>query len=128
MTKATNLPTSQKLIKHLLLWTVFGYCYQSAISLLVKMAIDAQPEYPLITGLIYGVGFNVLAAHLITKYDKHWPVIGSVFIGCIGLLVVPFLLFGESGLLTMPLLVGILFSLPLCSYIVGLIKLKLSKN
>ena len=128
MTKATNLPTSQKLIKHLLLWTVFGYCYQSAISLLAKMAVDAQPEYPLITAFAYGLGFNILAAHLITKYDKHWPVIGSAFIGLVGLVAVPFLLSGESGLLAIPLLVGILFTLPLCSYIVGLIKLKLSKN
>ncbi|HDY92542.1 hypothetical protein WNY79_07930 [Pseudoalteromonas sp. AS84] len=128
MTKATNLSTSQQLIKHVLLWTVFGYCYQSAITLLVKMASDAQPENSLITALVYCVGFNILAAHLITKYDKHWPVIGSIFIGCVGLLGVPYLLFGESALLAIPLLAGILFSLPLCSYIVGLIKVKLSKN
>ena len=128
MTKATNLSTSQQLIKHVLLWTVFGYCYQSAITLLVKMASDAQPENSLITALVYCVGFNILAAHLITKYDKHWPVIGSIFIGCVGLLGVPYLLFGKSALLAIPLLAGILFSLPLCSYIVGLIKVKLSKN
>ena len=41
---------------------------------------------------------------------------------------IPFLLFGRSGLLAYPLLAGILFSLPLCSYVVGLIKIKLHKN
>ncbi|MBE0359309.1 hypothetical protein PALI_a0551 [Pseudoalteromonas aliena SW19] len=117
-----------RLIKHILLWTVFSYCYHSAITLLVKMAADAQPEYPLITALIYGVGFNLLTAHLITKYDKHWPTIASIFIGFVGLIVVPFLLSGKVGLLTLPLLAGILFSLVVSSYIVGLLKVKLSKN
>jgi hypothetical protein len=128
MSKASNLSKSQLLIKHILLWTVFGYCYQSAISLLIKMATDVQPSNVLITSLIYCLGFNVLAAHLITKYDKHWPVIGSIFIGLVGLVAIPFLLFGRSGLLAYPLLAGILFSLPLCSYVVGLIKIKLHKN
>ena len=99
MSKASNLSKSQLLIKHILLWTVFGYCYQSAISLLIKMATDVQPSNVLITSLVYCLGFNVLAAHLITKYDKHWPVIGSIFIGLVGLVAIPFLLFGRSGLL-----------------------------
>ena len=128
MSDKATIPMSAQLLKHILLWTVFGYCYQSGMSVLIKMAADAQPEHPLITAFAYGVGFNILAAHLITKYDKHWPVIGSAFIGLVGLVAVPFLLSGESGLLAIPLLVGILFTLPLCSYIVGLIKLKLSKN
>ncbi|WP_024612824.1 hypothetical protein [Pseudoalteromonas sp. TB64] len=128
MSKASNLSTSQLLIKHILLWTVFGYCYQSAISLLIKMAADIQPANSLITALVYAIGFNILAAHLITKYDKHWPTLGSIFIGIVGLIAVPFLLSGVSGLLAYPLVAGILFSLPLCSYIVGLIKVKLHKN
>tara|TARA_B110000211_G_C13643755_1_gene362851 strand:- start:108 stop:494 length:387 start_codon:yes stop_codon:yes gene_type:complete len=128
MKNTTNLSTSQRLIKHILLWTVFGYCYQSAVNLLVKMALDAQPDYPMATALIYGLGFNILTAHLITKYDTVWPVIAAAFIGFVGLIAVPFILFGGSGLLATPLLVGILFSLPLCSYIVVLIKVKLSKN
>ncbi|ASM49878.1 hypothetical protein PESP_a1817 [Pseudoalteromonas espejiana DSM 9414] len=128
MTKEKNLTTSQLLLKHVLLWTVFGYCYQSAISLLIKMAADAQPDAVLITAFIYGIGFNILTAHLITKYDTHWPIIGSAFIGFVGLVAVPFILFGSAGLIASPLLVGFLFSLPLCSYVVGKIKLKHSKN
>ncbi|MBB1370851.1 hypothetical protein RB215_07125 [Pseudoalteromonas sp. HL-AS2] len=128
MSKSTNLSTSQQLIKHILLWIVFAYCYQSAISLLVKMALDAQPNNPVITAFVYALGFNILVAHLITKYDKFWPVISSVFIGLVGLVVIPFLLFGASGLLTLALLAGILCSLPVSTYIVGLIKVKHSKN
>ena len=128
MSQLTNLTSSQRLLKHFLLWTVFGYCYQSAQYLLVKMAFDAQPDFPLITAFLYGLGFNVLAAHLITKYDHNWPVIDSVFIGLVGLVIVPFLFSGQAGLLALPLLVGILFSLPICCYIVGLIKVKLGKN
>ena len=128
MSKEVNLTTSQRLVKHVLLWIVFGYCYQSAINLLIKMAADAQPDATLITAFVYGIGFNVLTAHLITKYDTHWPVIGAAFIALVGLVLVPLVLFGSGGLLAWPLLVGFLFSLPLCSYIVGKIKVKHSKN
>ena len=128
MSKTSSLSTSQRLVKHILLWIVFGYCYQSAVSLLIKMAADSQPANPLITALVYTLAFNILAAHLITKYDQYWPIIGSVFIGVVGLIAVPLLLIGESGLVSLSLLVGILFSLPLCCYIVGLIKVKVGKN
>lgn len=92
------------------------------------MALDAQPNNPVITAFVYALGFNILVAHLITKYDKFWPVISSVFIGLVGLVVIPFLLFGASGLLTLALLAGILCSLSVSTYIVGLIKVKHSKN
>ncbi|WP_338363166.1 hypothetical protein [uncultured Pseudoalteromonas sp.] len=124
MSKQANLNTSQRLIKHVLLWVVFGYCYQSAINLLIKMAADAQPESMLITAFMYGIGFNFLTAHLITKYDTYWPVLGSAFIGVVGLVCLPLILFGSAGLIAWPLLVGFLFSLPLCSYLVGKIKAK----
>jgi hypothetical protein len=128
MSEIVKLSKSKQLIKHILLWIVFGYFYQSGISLLGKMALDAQPDNPLIATFFYAFGFNILVAHLVTKYDEHWPVIGSVFIGLVGLVAVPFLLFGTTELLTLPLLVGILFSLPLSTYVVGLIKIKLNKN
>ncbi|MBW4967685.1 MULTISPECIES: hypothetical protein [unclassified Pseudoalteromonas] len=128
MTNKANLPLSAQLLKHILLWTVFGYCYQSGLSVLIKMAADAQPDHPLITAFVYGVGFNIIVAHLITKYDTKWPVIASIFIGVVGLIAVPIILGGTSSLLTSPLLVGFLCSLVLSCFIVGLLKVKLDKN
>ncbi|TMO98069.1 hypothetical protein CWC14_06945 [Pseudoalteromonas sp. S3260] len=107
---------------------MFGYCYQSAISLLQKMAIDAYPNNALMMTFLYGIGFNILSGHLITKYDNYWPVWGAFYIGIIGLVAVPLLLVGVAGLLSMSLLVGILLSLPVCTFAIGLIKEKLNKN
>jgi hypothetical protein len=107
---------------------VFGYFYQSGIKLLSKMAVDAHSDSPLIATFVYAFGFNILVAHLVTKYDEHWPVIASVFIGLVGLVAVPFILFGKNELIELSLLAGILFSLPLSTYVVGLIKVKLNKN
>jgi FtsH-binding integral membrane protein len=123
-----NLSKIQRLIKHVLIWIVFGYCYQSAVSLCIKMAADAQPNFPLISAFLYSIGFNLLVGHLITKYDNFWPIIGAIFIGVVGLIIVPLVLFGSAGLLDFKLLGGILCSLPICTFIVGLIKQKLSKN
>jgi hypothetical protein len=128
MSKTPQQPMLQRLIKHILLWIVFAYCYHNAISLLVTMAADAQPDNALLTAFIYALGFNMLTAHLVTKYDTYWPVIGAMFIAIVGLVAVPFMLFGASGLLSIPLLVGILFTLPLSTYVVALIKAKHSKN
>ena len=99
MSQSPELSFSKRLLKHILLWTVFGYCYQSAISLLQKMAIDAYPDDALIMTLLYGIGFNILSGHLITKYDNYWPVWGAFYIGTIGLVAVPLLLVGVAGLL-----------------------------
>ncbi|MBT2151724.1 hypothetical protein [Pseudoalteromonas tetraodonis] len=107
---------------------MFGYCYQSAISLLQKMAIDAYPDNALMMTFLYGIGFNLLSGHLITKYDHFWPVWGAFYIGIIGLVAVPLLLNGVVGLLPMSLLVGILLSLPVSTFAIGLIKEKLNKN
>jgi peptidoglycan/LPS O-acetylase OafA/YrhL len=128
MSETPQLPMPQRLIKHILLWIVFAYCYQNAISLLVTMANDAQPDHVILTAFLYALGFNILTAHLVTKYDTYWPVIAAAFIALVGLVVIPLLLFGTSGLLSFPLLAGILFTLPLCTYVVGLIKVKHSKN
>ncbi|MBQ4832359.1 hypothetical protein J8L70_03810 [Pseudoalteromonas sp. MMG010] len=125
---ANNLTRSQRVIKHVLIWIVFGYCYQSSSSLMVRMAADAQPENEIITAFFYALGFNVLVAHLITKYDKFWPIIASIVIGTVGLIVVPLILFGTTGLLEFKLLAGILCTLPICTFIVGMIKRKLTKN
>ncbi|WP_372762815.1 hypothetical protein [Pseudoalteromonas sp.] len=128
MSATPQLSTAQRLIKHSLLWLVFAYCYQNAISVLVAMALDAQPDHAQLTAFIYAVGFNLLTAHLITKYDKYWPLIAAAFMAIVGLVVIPVLLFGASGLLSLPLVAGILCTLPLCTYIVGLIKVKHSEN
>ena len=128
MSQSPELSFSKRLLKHILLWTVFGYCYQSAISLLQKMAIDAYPDNALMMTFLYGIGFNLLSGHLITKYDHFWPVWGAFYIGIIGLVAVPLLLVGVTGLLSMSLLVGILLSLPVCTFAIGLIKEKLNKN
>lgn len=128
MSEQNQLTATQRVLKHVLLWTVFGYCYYSAINLLVKMAIDSQPEQGLITSLAYCVGFNVLSAHLITKYDKHWPEIAAIYIGVFGLLVVPLVLVGTQALLSWPLLAGILISLPIFTFAMRSIKRKLLKN
>ncbi|WP_211183744.1 hypothetical protein [Pseudoalteromonas arctica] len=128
MSQQNQLNTTQRVLKHVLLWSVFGYCYHSAINLLVKMAMDAQPEHILVTALLYCLGFNLLVGHLITKYDKYWPEIAAIFIACIGLLVVPVLLVGTQAILSRPLLAGILISLPILTFAVRLIKRKLTKN
>lgn len=128
MTDKATIPMSAQLLKHILLWTVFGYCYQSGMSVLIKMAADAQPEHPLITAFAYGIGFNILVAHLITKYDTKWPLVASVFIGVVGLVAVPIVIGGTASLLTFSLLAGFLFSLILSCFIVGLLKVKLNKN
>lgn len=128
MTEQNQLSTTQRVLKHVLLWSVFGYCYHSAINLLVKMAIDSQPEQVLVTAMAYCLGFNILSAHLITKYDKHWPEIASIYIGAFGLLVVPLLLVGPHALLSRPLLAGILISLPVFTFAMRFIKRKLPKN
>ncbi len=128
MSQQNQLNTVQRVVKHVLLWTVFAYCYHSAINLLVKMAIDAQPDAVLLTSFVYCLGFNILSGHLITKYDKHWPVIGAFFIGVVGVVVVPAVLVGTHALLSRPLLAGILISLPVFTFAMGLIKQKLNKN
>nr|WP_301003010.1 hypothetical protein [Pseudoalteromonas sp.] len=128
MSQSPELSFAKRLLKHILLWTVFGYCYQSAISLLQKMAIDAYPDNALMMTLLYGIGFNLLSGHLITKYDHYWPVWGAFYIGFIGLVAVPILLLGVAGLLSTSLLVGILLSLPVSTFAIGLIKEKLNKN
>ena len=92
------------------------------------MAADAQPMHMVLAGFIYCAAFNILVAHLITKYDKRWPIAASLYIGLVGLLVVPLLLLGSGGLLDFILLGGILFSLVLSCYLVSLLKAKLSKN
>jgi len=128
MSEPRQLNTFQRILKHTLLWVVFAYCYHSAINLLVKMALDAQPDQALITSLLYCLGFNVLSAYLITKYDTYWPVIGAVIIGVVGMVLVPIIFVGTHALLGQELLVGILISLPVFTFAMGLIKLKLNKN
>lgn len=128
MSEPSQLNTFQRILKHTLLWVVFAYCYHSAINLLVKMALDAQPDQPLITSLLYCLGFNVLSAHLITKYDAYWPVIAALIIGVVGLIVVPILFVGTHALLSQELLGGILISLPVFTFGMTLIKRKLNKN
>jgi len=128
MSEPRQLNTFQRILKHTLLWVVFAYCYHSAINLLVKMALDAQPDQALITSLLYCLGFNVLSAHLITKYDTYWPVIGAVIIGVVGMVLVPIIFVGTHALLGKELLAGILISLPVFTFAMGLIKLKLNKN
>ncbi|MFY8328232.1 hypothetical protein [Pseudoalteromonas sp. ZZD1] len=128
MSEPRQLNILQRLLKHSLLWVVFAYCYHSAINLLVKMAIDAQPDAVLVTSLLYCLGFNVLTAHLITKYDKYWPVIGACVIGVVGLILVPIIFVGAHALLSRELLAGILISLPIFTLIMGIVKQKLHKN
>ncbi|MGO2076426.1 MAG: hypothetical protein ACTJH9_14580 [Pseudoalteromonas sp.] len=128
MNTSRPLSKPQRIIKHILLWTVFSYCFHSAINLLVKMALDAEPDNALLTAIIYCLGFNVLTAHLITKYDKHFPVIAALFIACVGLIVVPLIFVGAAALLASELIAVICISLPLLTLLVAFLKRRAEKN
>ena len=118
----------QRIIKHLLLWSVFSYFYHSGVTVLVAMAHDAKPEHGLLTAIAYGIGFNALVAHLIGKYDKHWPIIAASYISLGGLLVVPLVLTGTAGLMNVYFIPVMVISLPIATFIVEKIKQRISLN
>lgn len=115
-------------LKHILFWVVFAYCYQNAIDVLTEMAFDAHPEHPLTFAWLYVCAFNILSAHLIVKHEKNWPIVSASFISVVAMLVIPLFLTGTYDLLSTSLLVGILISLPLLVFVFIMIKEKLPKN
>jgi len=92
------------------------------------MAHDAKPEHSLLTAIAYGIGFNTLVAHLIGKYDKHWPIIAASYISLGGLLVVPLVLTGTAGLMNVYFIPVMVISLPIATFIVEKIKQRISLN
>ncbi len=118
----------KRIVKHALLWCIFAYFYHSGINVLVAMAHDAQPDYGLLSSIAYGIGFNVLVGHLIGKYDKYWPTIAACVIATLGLLVVPLFVLGRDGLLSSFFIVSMIVTLPLTTFIIDKIKLRISAN
>ena len=92
------------------------------------MALDAKPDSALLTAIAYCIGFNILTAHLITKYDKHWPVVAASFIAIVGLVAVPIIFVGVEALLANELILAVCLSLPPLTFLMKYLKQREKKN
>ncbi|WP_105180864.1 hypothetical protein [Pseudoalteromonas sp. T1lg21] len=128
MSTSESSSTQMRIIKHVLLWCIFSYFYHSGINVLVAMAHDAQPDYGLLSSIAYGIGFNVLVGHLISKYDKHWPLIAAAVIATVGLIAVPLVMFGKEGLMNGIFIASMIATLAVSTFVIAKIKQRISAN
>ncbi|WP_404340082.1 hypothetical protein [Pseudoalteromonas mariniglutinosa] len=128
MSERSHFTSAQRIIKHLLVWLILAYCFNSAINLLTLMAQDAHPDHALLAAAIFCCAFNVLTAHLISKYERHWPFIAAVIIACVGTLAIPFFTAAQSTVENLFLTAMVIISLPIATFIIVKIKQRNRRN
>ena len=70
----------------------------------------------------------LLVGHLISKYDKHWPLIAAAVIATVGLIAVPLVMFGKEGLMNGIFIASMIATLPVSTFVIAKIKQRISAN
>ncbi|MCF2909324.1 hypothetical protein L1285_13455 [Pseudoalteromonas sp. DL2-H2.2] len=115
---------TKQVVIHSSLWVIFSFFYLSGLQAALVLAIDGQ-AYPSIgITLLYTFIFNLLVGHIITKYEKLFPMIASVVIAAFG--VVGFGCYFTERLAgySNELIIGLTLSLPFATFIVREFKQK----
>ncbi|AZZ98342.1 hypothetical protein [Pseudoalteromonas sp. R3] len=115
---------AKQVVIHSSLWVIFSFFYLSGLQAALVLAIDGQ-EYPSIwITLLYTFAFNLLVGHIITKYEKLFPMIAGVVISVFG--VVGFGCYFTDRLVgySNELIIGLTLSLPFATFMVREFKLK----
>ncbi|OHU87931.1 MULTISPECIES: hypothetical protein [Pseudoalteromonas] len=109
-------------VKHASLWIVFGFFYLSGLEMALRLAIDGQQDPTLLKTLAFTFLFNLLAAHLVTKYETLWPMLGAIVISLTGVVGFGFYFTDRLVDYSVELAIGLTLSLPFATFVIQQVK------
>ncbi|MCG7564986.1 hypothetical protein MHM95_01580 [Pseudoalteromonas sp. CnMc7-15] len=84
-------------VMRIVAWGIVAFLYAQGLDVVLTLVRDAELNW--IMTLTAIASFNLLTAHLITKYDNTLAILSALIISCLGIIV--------FGVMIQPLFVGL---------------------